>query len=186
MSYVLCQKCLTGRSGDKAGDPCRTPGCDGIVQVPTPYRELVDVLPEPMTCGRRAEFGQDRPSGPFRFTGSGSNLDRWHRFKVNGDRVCSYCGSLHPEDFLRLIKECADAGVDAGDEAPSVDPSDKGYKIYVRRKGVRNAHEGGIKFYTQHLPQLTDPQQEIYRYAVHASRVRFDRALAAIRAGRGR
>lgn len=33
-----------------------------------------------------------------------------------------------------------------------IDPTDKGYKFYVRQKGVKNASEGGIKFYTRHIP----------------------------------
>ena len=64
--------------------------------------------------------------------------------------VVPICGSLHPDDFMRLVKLAAETPIDA-DEAVTVDPSDKGYKIYVRQPGVQNAHDGGIKFYTQHL-----------------------------------
>jgi hypothetical protein len=62
----------------------------------------------------------------------------------------------------------------------------KGYKIYVRQPGVRNAHEGGIKFYTPHLPRdgtgrllVTDEQQADFGRAVKATRSRFNRRFSA-------
>ncbi len=184
-----CPKCLCSQTGDVLGAKCQRTGCDGIIEERPTFASLVEALTERMTCGRRVEQGRDREGGPFK--GSGSGLDYWQRFKRNGDRVCSYCGSLHPEDFLRFVHEAAVApeGTEGG-EVPLIEPSDKGYKIYVRRVGVRNAHEGGIKFYTQHLPRdekgalaVTEAQQEEYRLAQRASRLRFERVLAARRKG---
>lgn len=171
-----CKVCLCSRSGDILGAQCQTPHCTGIIEVIPAFATLVEVLPETMTCPRRSEGPHDQTPG----------VDRWERFKSNGDRVCSFCGSLHPDDFLAMVKVAADAPEDAAAGAvPSIDPSDKGYKIYVRRTGVRNAHEGGIKFYTHHLPtnaagefDLTAAQKDEYPRAVRASRARFERRPA--------
>ena len=54
----------------------------------------------------------------------------------NGRRSCSYCGSLHPDDFLAAIREGAEIG-----------PTDKSYKAYVEWP---NSPSRG-KFYYQHL-----------------------------------
>lgn len=119
-------------------------------------------------CGRRAESwaGATDEAEP----------DTWDR-GPDGNRTCSYCGSLHLDDFLELVRRCAE-----GDEAVRIEPSDKRYKIYVNQKGVRNAGEGAIKFYTQHLTtELTQDQQNLYSTAVRISRDRFERELAAMR-----
>ena len=115
--------------------------------------------------------------------------DHWERFKSNGNRICSYCGSLHPEDMFALVKASAEASHDAPYRSVvDIEPSDKGYKVYVHQPGVRNASEGGIKFYTQHLPHSADgkivvsaEQQDEYRRAVLGTQVRFDRYLASLR-----
>ena len=52
-------------------------------------------------------------------------------------RTCSYCGSLHPDDFMR----CAEVGLRLG-------ATDKNYKVYVDAPGKSHA-----KFYFQHLSQ---------------------------------
>lgn len=175
-----CKKCLTSRSEDKLGDKCKTPGCGGIIEREPEFSELVDVLPEPMTCGRRAENGMDQENGPFKM--SGRNLDRWEKFKTIDNRICSYCGSLHPDDMFRLVHEAAVTPPDGDYRGTvSIEPSDKKYKVYVRQPGVRNAMEGGIKFYMQHLPRnsdgslaITDEQQKEYGEAVRRSQSRFD------------
>lgn len=135
------------------------------------WRDLVDTLPEPMTCPRRQENGMDVAS-PLRH--SGPNLDRWEKFKSNGDRVCSYCGSLHWEDFKLMVKASAEAPEDASsEECTQIEQSDKGYKIYVRRRGVSNAHDGGIKFYTPHIdPPPTVEDNNLYSEAVRRSGIR--------------
>jgi hypothetical protein len=143
------------RTGDVLGEPCKTPGCGGIVEKSPDYRDLVDSLPEPLICGRT-----NTPA-------------RWDRFKSNGDRVCSNCGSLHPDDFLKLVVESSKDGSDVG-----IEPSDKGYKVYVTRPSVRNASEGGIKFYKQHFVDKPDDlMNEYYKLAVNKSRERFEARL---------
>lgn len=59
--------------------------------------------------------------------------DRW--VQVDGMRCCSYCGSLHPDDFMSAIE--------AGEE---VVPTDKNYKAYLKTSGF-----GQRKFYYPHL-----------------------------------
>lgn len=174
--YLHCKKCLTSRSGDVLGKACQTVGCDGMIEEQPTFSSLVDELQEPMRCPRRDESGQgDRFPGP----------DHWQRFKLIDNRVCSYCGSLHSEDLFRLVKESANASVDAEyGSVVEIEPSDKSYKIYIRQPGVRNAREGGIKFYTPHLPRdehgalaVLPEQQAEYSAAVKASRARFALAM---------
>lgn len=188
-SSGTCQKCLTGGTGYVVGQPCITPGCDGIVEEEKNFRDLVDKLPEPMTCGRRFDmYAGTVPLHSDREPGQ----DHWQKIRSNGDRVCSYCGSLHPEDMFRLVKASAEAPEGAPyHSVVEIEPSDKGYKIYVNQPGVRNAMEGGIKFYTQHLPRDADgnlavceERQAEYSRAVKASQKRFDAYLAGIRKGR--
>jgi len=66
--------------------------------------------------------------------------DTWHMNSIEhpdstgaGQRACSYCGSMHPDDLFEAITR--------GDE---IGPTDKDYKIYV-------GHGPGHKFYFQHL-----------------------------------
>lgn len=184
-----CPKCLCGRTGDVLGAPCSTPECTGVIAEQPAFNTLIDELPEPMTCGRRRESGMDQDCGGGPFFGvfqSGTNLDHWQKFKSNGNRFCSYCGSLHPDDLFDLVRQSANAPQDAEYSlAVEIEPSDKSYKIYVHQPGVRNAHEGGIKFYTQHLPRNTDGSSAVteeqnadYLLAVQASRKRFNGMMA--------
>jgi hypothetical protein len=115
-------------------------------------------------------------------------LDRWHKFKLNGNRVCSFCGSLHPDDLFALINRCISADPDASYQSVvEIEPSDKKYKVYVRQPGVRNAMEGGIKFYMQHLPRdkngkltITKEQDEAYAYAIRLSAMRFEQYMKTV------
>lgn len=72
--------------------------------------------------------------------------DHWN-IMPNGDLTCSYCGSLHPDDFYNKV-----VAARAPDSKINIEQSDKRYKIYVSEEGIRNAKEGGIKFYTPHIP----------------------------------
>jgi len=172
--YVHCKKCLTSRTGDVLGAPCRTHGCDGVIERQPEFRELVDRLPEPVTCGRR-----DGSMVAHKFPGP----DYWDKFKSNGDRVCSYCGSLHPDDFWALVQQAAEAAEDDR-SAVEISSTDKPYKVYVERRNVRNAHEGGIKFYTPHLVgEPTDEQQALYREALRRSRARHKLRMADLGLG---
>lgn len=80
---------------------------------------------EKFTCPRREEQGMHL-EGPFKH--SGPNLDTWRQ-----DRSCSYCGSMHPDDFIQYVKD-----------GKKVGSTDKDYKAYVDE-------DPRIKFYFQHL-----------------------------------
>ena len=85
------------------------------------------------TCMRRMnEFGgQER----------NENIDHWKVYP-NGDRCCSYCGSLHPEDVIKKIKEHG-FGV--------IGQTTKNYKFYVgTNASVRTNDSHGQKYYRQH------------------------------------
>lgn len=64
-------------------------------------------------------------SGPWE---RGENLDRWevrsHGLigQAQAGRSCSFCGSLHPDDFLRLVRDGWIVGA-----------TDKSYKTYLSR-----------------------------------------------------
>lgn len=68
-------------------------------------------------CPRRAEIGNTgRFPGPDRWT-TGHGL-----IKQAAERSCSYCGSLHPDRFMELVR----AGWIVG-------PTDKSYKAYLAK-----------------------------------------------------
>jgi hypothetical protein len=50
-------------------------------------------------------------------------------------RHCSYCGSMHPDDFMAIIKDGGTVG-----------PTDKNYKAYITDKNGKES-----KFYYVHL-----------------------------------
>lgn len=152
-----CPKCVCRRTGDVLGSPCQSTGCDGIIERQPEYRELVDILPEPMSCGRRQEIPDSHKV--FKIL---DGTDHWDKFKTNGHRVCSFCGSLHPDDFFTMVKTSAEAPENAPyREVIEIEVSDKLYKIYVHDPAVRNAHEGGIKFYTHHLPRKGNGELDV-------------------------
>lgn len=64
---------------------------------------------------------------------SAEKPDTWRE-----DGTCSYCGSMHPGEFIRRL------GV--GDI--ELGPTDKNYKVYVKNVGGEPAP---MKFYFQHL-----------------------------------
>lgn len=71
------------------------------------------------SCPRRM-----RELGPWEYK---DDLDHWRT-----DQTCSFCGSLHPDEFMKEVE--------AGTQ---LSPTDKRYKVYVA--GMR------WKFYFQHL-----------------------------------
>lgn len=174
---IICEKCLAGYPGNEIGKVCKNPGCGAIIQEEIPFKDRIDVLPEPMRCPRRAE----NPMADSMFPDG----DHWQKFKSNGDRVCSYCGSLHPDDFFKFVKESAEAPEDATHQnSVRIEQSDKRYKIYVHRSVVRNAMEGGIKFYTMHSPrnaegkiEVSEQQEKEFLKAKQKSHERFMRTL---------
>ena len=65
------------------------------------------------------------------------------------NRTCSYCGSIHPDDLDVIIQKART------DARYGIEGTTKGYKVYIRQPGVRNAGEGAIKFYRQHARGTT-------------------------------
>jgi hypothetical protein len=99
--------------------------------------------------------------------------DEW-RTEPDGTRTCSFCGSLHEDDFIDILEHYV-----AGDEGYHFDPSTKGYKRYAHRPGVSNAGQGGIKFYGWHV----DPKHPDHakRTDLHAKAVeKFSRDMEAL------
>ena len=92
------------------------------------YRDSIPTLEE-FECPRRAEMFNQVTKPP----------DHWN--KIGKDRTCSYCGSLHPDSVLDIIKEHG---------PQQLENSTKGYKFYVERPDTVNAGQGGIKYYRQH------------------------------------
>jgi len=68
------------------------------------------------TCPRRIN-----ELGPWERT---ENLDMWDK-----ENKCTFCGSLHPDEFLKRAKE--------GDK---VTPTDKNYKCYLNDRKVYFQH----------------------------------------------
>lgn len=81
---------------------------------------------ETFVCPRRRET--------FRPTTRPWHLDYWR-----DDRTCSYCGSMHPDDFM----DGARAGWEIG-------PTDKNYKAYMALR-TDSDHGYTSKVYFQHL-----------------------------------
>lgn len=92
----------------------------------------------PHMCPRRGELP---PSAQL------PTQDVWRL--VGLDRVCSFCGSIHPEDLRALLPN-----VDG--MQTHLDVSDRRHKVYIRRPGIRNAGDGAIKFYLVHGPPSSD------------------------------
>lgn len=87
---------------------------------------------ERFLCPRRGEMGIELPKG-------WPKDDHW--IGKEGDRTCSWCGSLHPDDFMAAVLNGEELG-----------PTDKTYKVYVNGAG-------GGKFYFQHL---AEPQRRAF------------------------
>lgn len=90
------------------------------------------------TCPRRmAEYG------PWEKT---DGLDRWEsRSGLVGQAEvglsCSFCGSLHPDRFMELVRD-----------GWSVGPTDKAYKAYLQEPDAAEGQGGkSAKFYFLHL-----------------------------------
>lgn len=95
-------------------------------------QEYVDSIerhccPEHSTVGSVFTFSVDNEN---------PNPDRWDIDK-NGLRTCSYCGSIHPNDLINLIKEHG-IGI--------IEHTDKRYKWYI--KATPNTEY--CKFYRYH------------------------------------
>lgn len=91
---------------------------------------------EKTTCPRRMN-----ELGPFP---KEENLDYWEYRNSAKYRQCSFCGGIHPDDVLPLLKAGAIVGL-----------TDKSYKMYLYPKSG-----GTLKIYFQHF---TKTQYENFR-----------------------
>jgi len=97
-------------------------------------------------------------------------IDTQWRTGKDGSRTCAHCGSLHPDDFIDIMYRYV-----AGEDGYHFDLTTKGYKLYGHRPGVRNAGDGGIKFYTNHItPEVSTEFEAAYALAVPVYRHRFE------------
>lgn len=93
--------------------------------------------------------------------------DRWN-IGPDGNRTCSYCGSIHFDDLMAV---CAKV---VFDDRYAIEGTDKAYKVYVRQPGVVNAAQGAIKFYKHHVPNIvTEAERKLYDNAYQLSCKRF-------------
>lgn len=102
--------------------------------------------------------------------------DNW-RVLPNGDRVCSYCGSLHPDDMLVFCRDAMDPS-----NPKWVEMTDKMYKFYLHP--MENASKSAIKFYLMHAPtdskddKRMDPVfLDTLSKAISVSQVKMDKEL---------
>ena len=84
-------------------------------------------MSDKMLCPRRNEMPD--PTRWLREEG-----DTWQ--DRSGKQHCSFCGSLHPDEFMRL----AEAG-------HTLTPTDKNYKTYIKHENEKT------KFYFAHLSE---------------------------------
>ncbi len=115
-------------------------------------------------CGRRSAF-TDREF-PGRYQGD-PTPDTWD-MGPDGNRTCSCCGSVHPDDLMEICRKTL------VDERYGIEGTDKAYKVYVRQPGVRNAGDGAIKFYMCHAPEKpTQEEQDLFSKAQRLTLERF-------------
>lgn len=73
--------------------------------------------------------------------------DEWN-IGMDGNRTCSFCGSIHHDDLLKIAEKSKT------DDRFAIEGTTKSYKVYVRQPGVMNAGQGAIKFYGWHRPEV--------------------------------
>jgi hypothetical protein len=95
--------------------------------------------------------------------------DTWNK-GPDGNRTCSCCGSIHPDDLMAICRKTLT------DPRYGVEGTTKGYKVYVRQPDVCNAGQGAIKFYMWHAPQ--PPSPEAAELFSHARRLTWQRIEA--------
>jgi len=119
-------------------------------------------------CGRRDDmFAYNR--------GDGALPDTWD-WGPDGNRTCSYCGSIHPDDLMKICQLVLE------DERYAIEGTTKSYKIYIKQPNVVNASEGAIKFYMQHAHKNpTQEQQDLFAEAVGLSNERYRAQMDAWR-----
>lgn len=114
---------------------------------------------ETFLCQRR----HITPPSPLTLT-LRNHRDFW-MIKRNGDRACSYCGSMHEDDFREILQ-----GFVEEKQGYLFATTDKPDKVYANRPGVRNSPDGGTKFFLQHI---SDPSGD----ALHTLGALFEEAL---------
>lgn len=87
------------------------------------------------TCPRRIEDGTHTTDSPFTFAGPNKDTYTSGHGLIGQARGCSYCGSMHPDDFMEAMRSGKELGV-----------TNKNYKAYVA-----TGDPNGGKFYFQHL-----------------------------------
>jgi hypothetical protein len=123
-------------------------------------------------CPDRAQ----NPVASRRFNHDEPLPDTWD-VGPDGNRTCSFCGSVHPDDLMEICRKTI------VDERYGVEGTTKSYKVYVRSPGVRNAAEGAIKFYTWHAPeQPTKADQELFAAATKVTNERFRASFSKVAA----
>jgi len=103
--------------------------------------QALETIKDEFRCPKRG--GSAEQDAVFNYT----VVDHWNKdHNTKGERTCSYCGGIHQDDLVPILKEAIDP------EKPDtfVYMSDKPNKMYMRRPDVRNASDGAIKSYGGH------------------------------------
>lgn len=100
------------------------------------------------SCPRRLELG-GKPLGL---------PDKWLK-EAREYKICNYCGSLHPDNFMEMVEKGYVIG-----------PTDKNYKVYVDKMVDERLCRVG-KFYFQHLSM---PQRQKFVELYNDSKIVFD------------
>lgn len=132
------------------------------------WRQRVFALRAITIAAAAAKAGLGQSSA---FGGDKELPDTWD-IGPDGNRTCSYCGSIHTHDLMVICRKTLI------DERYGVEGTDKSYKVYVKQPNVRNASEGAIKFYMAHAP--ADPSkddQELFAKALRLTSARWQRVF---------
>lgn len=105
--------------------------------------------------------------------------DTWTREgNAKGERTCTYCGGIHQDDLVPILKDAADPAK----PGTFVYMSDKPNKMYLRRPDVMNSDDGAIKSYGGHgLPTGMDYEEflALLNKAIKASKPKADAKFKA-------
>jgi len=119
---------------------------------------------EAFLCGGRPYASSTKPL---------PNYDIWTT-RPNGDRTCSLCGSLHPDDFKRILTEAADIR-----SFTWIDASRDGLMWPVHRPDILNGAMGGLRFFNWHSPSIEwcDEINQLLPEATRVSVIKYKRHL---------
>jgi hypothetical protein len=102
-----------------------------------------------------------------RWSGWGEKEAHWRQ--RNGFRVCSYCGSIHPDEWVAAVRE----SVITGGSKMNIDRGKPG-KWYVRGADADGNKAWG-KFYNYHMPEALRADPELSDQLHRAIRASWDR-----------